>query len=88
MKPFDYHRATSPADAVAMLTKHQHAAYLAGGTNLVDHMKLGVAQPDLLVDVSGLDDGFYPFKRFLIRNRIIDTVAVSFSLNYSGQFEF
>lgn len=55
MKPFDYHRATSPADAVAMLTKHQHAAYLAGGTNLVDHMKLGVAQPDLLVDVSGLD---------------------------------
>ncbi|OBA97803.1 molybdopterin dehydrogenase [Mycolicibacterium fortuitum] len=55
MKPFDYHRATSPADAVAMLKKHQHAAYLAGGTNLVDHMKLGVAQPDLLVDVSGLD---------------------------------
>ncbi len=55
MKPFDYHRATSPADAVAMLTKHQHAAYLAGGTNLVDHMKLGVAEPDLLVDVSHLE---------------------------------
>ncbi|KWX67654.1 xanthine dehydrogenase family protein subunit M [Mycobacterium sp. NAZ190054] len=55
MKPFDYHVATSPADAVATLTGHPAAAYLAGGTNLVDHMKLGVAEPDLLVDVSRLD---------------------------------
>ncbi|MGE2833064.1 FAD binding domain-containing protein [Mycobacterium sp. SMC-4] len=55
MKPFAYHVATSPADAVATLTGHPDAAYLAGGTNLVDHMKLGVAQPDLLVDVSRLD---------------------------------
>lgn len=55
MKPFGYHVATSPADAVATLTAHPDAAYLAGGTNLVDHMKLGVAQPDLLVDVSRLD---------------------------------
>lgn len=55
MKPFDYHRATSPADAVAVLADHPHGAFLAGGTNLVDHMKLGVAQPDLLVDVSRLD---------------------------------
>ncbi|UXA18480.1 xanthine dehydrogenase family protein subunit M [Mycobacterium sp. SMC-4] len=54
MKPFAYHVATSPADAVATLTRHPEAAYLAGGTNLVDHMKLGVAQPDLLVDVSRL----------------------------------
>lgn len=55
MRPFAYHVATSPADAVATLTGHPDAAYLAGGTNLVDHMKLGVAQPDLLVDVSRLD---------------------------------
>lgn len=54
MKPFEYHRAASPADAVAMLTTHPHAAYIAGGTNLVDHMKLGVTEPDLLVDVSHL----------------------------------
>ncbi|WP_066900190.1 FAD binding domain-containing protein [Mycolicibacterium houstonense] len=54
MKPFDYHRAASPADAMAMLTTHPHAAYIAGGTNLVDHMKLGVTEPDLLVDVSHL----------------------------------
>lgn len=55
MKPFAYHLAASPADAVATLTAHPGAAYLAGGTNLVDHMKLGVAEPDLLVDVSRLD---------------------------------
>ena len=55
MKPFDYHVADSPADAVATLAEHPGAVYLAGGTNLVDHMKLGVAEPDLLVDVSRLD---------------------------------
>lgn len=55
MKPFEYHLATSTADAVATITAHPHAAYLAGGTNLVDHMKLGVTEPDLLVDVSHLD---------------------------------
>ncbi|MBU8829729.1 FAD binding domain-containing protein [Mycolicibacterium goodii] len=55
MRAFDYHVATSPADAVATLARHPGAAYLAGGTNLVDHMKLGVAEPDLLVDVSRLD---------------------------------
>ncbi|MGE2715425.1 FAD binding domain-containing protein [Mycolicibacterium litorale] len=54
MRAFDYHLAESPADAVATLTAHPDAAFLAGGTNLVDHMKLGVATPDLLVDVSRL----------------------------------
>lgn len=54
MRTFDYHLATSPADAVATMAQHPDAAYLAGGTNLVDHMKLGVAEPDMLVDVSRL----------------------------------
>ncbi len=58
MRPFDYHLATSPADAVTALAGRADAAYLAGGTNLVDHMKLGVAAPALLVDVGrlGLDE--------------------------------
>jgi len=55
VKAFDYHVATSPADAVATLSGHPGAAFLAGGTNLIDHMKLGVAAPDLLVDVGRLD---------------------------------
>lgn len=54
MIPFDYHRATSVEDAVSTLAEHPDAMFLAGGTNLVDHMKLGVAQPSLLVDIGHL----------------------------------
>ena len=54
MKPFSYEQASAPADAVASVTNRPGAAYLAGGTNLVDHLKLGVATPDVLVDVSRL----------------------------------
>lgn len=57
MRPFEYHLADSPADAVATLAHRPDAAFLAGGTNLVDHMKLGIANPALLVDVSRLDLG-------------------------------
>jgi xanthine dehydrogenase YagS FAD-binding subunit len=52
--PFDYHRATSVADAVAAVADHPDAVFLAGGTNLVDHMKLGIVEPTLLVDVGHL----------------------------------
>jgi xanthine dehydrogenase YagS FAD-binding subunit len=57
VRPFEYHLADSPADAVATLAHRADAAFLAGGTNLVDHMKLGIANPGLLVDVSRLDLG-------------------------------
>jgi xanthine dehydrogenase YagS FAD-binding subunit len=39
---------------VTMLAAAANGAFLAGGTNLVDHMRLGVANPDLLVDVRRL----------------------------------
>ncbi|GAB3863307.1 xanthine dehydrogenase family protein subunit M [Micromonospora andamanensis] len=51
MRPFRYERATDPAGAVALLAGSPRAAYLGGGTNLVDLMKLDVARPDLLVDI-------------------------------------
>jgi xanthine dehydrogenase YagS FAD-binding subunit len=54
VKTLRYVRAADPADAVATLSASPHARYLAGGTNLVDLMKLGVERPDLLVDVSRL----------------------------------
>ena len=54
MIPFDYQRAEDPAEAVASVARNPHAVFLGGGTNLVDHMKLGVANPQVLVDVSGL----------------------------------
>ncbi|MFC9836233.1 FAD binding domain-containing protein [Rhodococcus sp. NPDC127530] len=57
MIPFDYERAADVDSAVATVTGDPRASFLAGGTNLVDHMKLGVAQPHLLVDVSRLPLG-------------------------------
>lgn len=54
MKPFDYRRATDPRAAVAAVADDPGAAFIGGGTNLVDHMKLGVATPTTLVDVSGV----------------------------------
>lgn len=54
MIPFDYQRATDEAGAVATVSRSAGAAFLGGGTNLVDHMKLGIARPDVLVDVTRL----------------------------------
>lgn len=54
MNPFRYERASNAPDAIALLNRAPHGVFLAGGTNLVDHMKLGVRQPDLLVDITHL----------------------------------
>jgi len=54
MKQFAYARPADREEAVAMVSGSPGARYLAGGTNLVDLMRLGVAGPDLLVDVSAL----------------------------------
>ena len=51
MRPFRYERARDVPGAVGMLGAAPNGAFLAGGTNLVDHMRLGIATPDLLVDV-------------------------------------
>lgn len=54
MKPFDYRRATDADSAVALVAADPDARFIGGGTNLVDHMKLGLAEPSMLVDVSRL----------------------------------
>jgi len=54
VKPFRYLRADDVSGAVAMLAEAPKGAFLAGGTNLVDLMKLEVAAPDVLVDVRKL----------------------------------
>jgi xanthine dehydrogenase YagS FAD-binding subunit len=54
MIPFDYMRADDAVQAVSSVAERPGAVFLGGGTNLVDHMKLGVASPDLLVDVTRL----------------------------------
>lgn len=53
MKPFDYVRALGPGDATAA-AGHEGAAFIAGGTNLLDLMKLGVMTPSTLVDITHL----------------------------------
>ncbi|WP_262298927.1 FAD binding domain-containing protein [Microvirga sesbaniae] len=54
MKPFTYERAKSPAEAVQAVTSTPGARFIAGGTNLLDLMKLQIDAPTHLVDVRGL----------------------------------
>ena len=54
MKPFTYERATSPAEAAAAAAKTPGAKFIAGGTNLLDLMKLQIETPVHLIDVNGL----------------------------------
>ncbi|WP_139979627.1 FAD binding domain-containing protein [Nocardioides litoris] len=54
MRELAYVRATSPDEAVAAVAGDPQARFLGGGTNLVDHLKLGIATPGTLVDVSRL----------------------------------
>jgi xanthine dehydrogenase YagS FAD-binding subunit len=57
VKPFRYDRAGDISGAVATLARERDGEFLAGGTNLVDLMKLGVMEPDVLVDVRRLTSG-------------------------------
>jgi xanthine dehydrogenase YagS FAD-binding subunit len=54
MKPFAYVAPSDVAEAVATVAADPAAVFLAGGTNLVDHLKLGVVAPELVVDVRTL----------------------------------
>lgn len=54
MKPFTYERAQSPAQAAAAVARSPGAKFIAGGTNLLDLMKLQIEAPTHLVDVNGL----------------------------------
>jgi xanthine dehydrogenase YagS FAD-binding subunit len=54
MKSFTYERARSPAEAAASASRVPGAQFIAGGTNLLDLMKLEVETPAHLIDVNGL----------------------------------
>ncbi|QEC48385.1 xanthine dehydrogenase family protein subunit M [Baekduia soli] len=57
MRPFAYVRAQDADDAITAVLHRDDAVFLGGGTNLVDLMKLGVATPATLVDVTRLPLG-------------------------------
>ena len=54
MNTFEYHRATSVADAVAKLKARGDGRALAGGMTLLPTMKFGLAQPTDIVDLGAL----------------------------------
>jgi xanthine dehydrogenase YagS FAD-binding subunit len=54
MKPFTYERASSPAEAAVAAAGVPNAKFIAGGTNLLDLMKLQIETPAHLIDVNGL----------------------------------
>jgi xanthine dehydrogenase YagS FAD-binding subunit len=54
MRPFVYQRADSPQAALAAFEQDQATAFLAGGTTLIDLMKLDVMRPRRVVDINGL----------------------------------
>ncbi|PXA97025.1 molybdopterin dehydrogenase [Nostoc sp. 3335mG] len=53
MRPFTYERVTTPQEAAAAAARVQGARFIAGGTNLLDLMKLEIETPTHLIDVNG-----------------------------------
>jgi xanthine dehydrogenase YagS FAD-binding subunit len=51
---FEYARASNVADAVSQMAASPAAKFIAGGTNLVDLMKVHVERPTKLIDISKL----------------------------------
>jgi len=54
MNQFEYTRTTEVAGATKAITKTANTRFLAGGTNLIDLMKMGVVVPDRLIDIKPL----------------------------------
>ncbi|HKC63077.1 MAG TPA: xanthine dehydrogenase family protein subunit M [Pyrinomonadaceae bacterium] len=54
MNSFTYKRAANQAEAIREVTGNRSAKFLAGGTNLIDLMKMNVQQPSELVDINRL----------------------------------
>jgi xanthine dehydrogenase YagS FAD-binding subunit len=54
MNHFQYTRTTDTAAAIKVQTKEQGAWFLAGGTNLIDLMKMNIVVPERLVDINPL----------------------------------
>lgn len=54
MRAFSYQRAASAQEAASALACHPNAKVIAGGTNLLDLMKLDIEKPAHLIDISRL----------------------------------
>ncbi|RYD27691.1 MAG: xanthine dehydrogenase family protein subunit M, partial [Verrucomicrobiaceae bacterium] len=54
MKTFTYEKAKTPEEAAAAAARAPGSKFIAGGTNLLDLMKLEIETPAHLIDVNGL----------------------------------
>lgn len=54
MKAFTFERARTPAEAASAAARHPGSRFVAGGTNLLDLMKLQIETPPHLIDVNGV----------------------------------
>jgi xanthine dehydrogenase YagS FAD-binding subunit len=54
MHPFTFERARDPKSAIEKVSDDPRAAFIAGGTELINWLKEGIARPDLLVDVNAI----------------------------------
>jgi len=52
---FDYVRAKNLDDVFGVLARYKNPVILAGGTDVVEFLKAGKLQPDVVVDIKGLD---------------------------------
>ncbi|RBQ11717.1 FAD binding domain-containing protein [Pedobacter miscanthi] len=57
MNDFNYHKAATIDEAVNVVNENPRAAYLAGGTNIIDLWKYNIISPELLMDVNQLGEG-------------------------------
>ncbi len=56
MYPFNYHKPSNIAEAVALFHGADDPMYLSGGMTLIPTMKLRLAAPTDLIDLSGIDE--------------------------------
>ena len=77
MIPFTYERATDVPAAVDFLRDHDGAKLIAGGTNLLDLMKLQIETPKALVDINhiGLDEVARMVDDGRIRTTLTETLS-------------
>ncbi len=68
---FTFLRTSVVKTALSLIAKDPKAMFIAGGTNLVDLMKRGVASPEKLIDINNL-----PLKQIELKNNILHIGAM------------
>lgn len=72
MNPFVYAKAASPPAALTEFDGERDARYIAGGTTILDLMKIGVEAPPMLIDINGL-----PLRSIEVTGDVIRVGAVA-----------